>query len=109
VCGSIAEHVQELRAGPNVPEITPRALRRLIAIDEALASPEGLSRPRMAKQLRVAYKTVQRDHGLLRSVTGDPGVYQKADDGTYWWWHSDRRRRVFARWLSQRKKRKSPK
>jgi hypothetical protein len=62
----------------------------------------------MAKRLRVAYKTVQRDHELLRAVTGDPGVYQKADDGTYWWWYSDRRRRVFARWLSQRKKRKRP-
>lgn len=105
----VAEGVEELRAGPNMPEITPGALKRLIAIDAALASPEGLSRPRMARRLRVAYKTVQRDHELLRAVTGDPGVYQKAADGTYWWWYSDHRRRVFARWLSRRKKPKRPK
>jgi len=89
-----------------MPEITPYGLQRLIAVDAALASPDGLCRTAMADRLGVAYKTIQRDHELLRALTGDPGVYQQADDGTYWWWYSDRRRRVFAQWLSRRKGRR---
>ena len=92
-----------------MPEITPDGLERLIAVDATLASPDGLCRKAMANRLGVAYKTIQRDHELLRSLTGDPGVYQQAADGTYWWWYSDRRRRVFARCLSRRKGRKRPK
>ena len=77
-------------------------LQRLVAIDAALASAGGMQRAELAEQLGVSYKTIQRDHELLRSLTGDNCVYSRPEDtGFYIWWYSDRRRRVFRQWLGE--------
>jgi hypothetical protein len=86
-----------------MPRTTTEGLRRLIAVDAALAG-KGLCRTVLAENWRVSHRTIQRDHELLRAITGDPGVYQQAEDGTYLWWYSDRRRRVFTRWMTKRNK-----
>ena len=88
-----------------MPEVTPGMLKPLVAVDAALAT-DGLNRRAMARRCRVSTKTIQRDHELLRAVTGDRGVYAQTDDG-FFWWYSDRRRRVFARWLSEARRRRS--
>jgi peptidoglycan/xylan/chitin deacetylase (PgdA/CDA1 family) len=60
----------------------------------------------MADRFHVHVKTIQRDHDLLRAVTGDRGVCRRAEEGSYRrrhskprWRYSKPRRRVFCRWL----------
>ena len=77
-------------------------LDRLIAVDAALAG-SGLNRRAMARRFRVSPKTIQRDHELLRAVTGDMGLYSQTADGVLHW-YTHHQRRVFTRWVTDRRR-----
>jgi predicted ArsR family transcriptional regulator len=80
------------------------SLRRLIAIDAALASRDGLHVGDMARTLDVTTRTLRREMDVLREMVG-PTVERTADADnqigrTRRHWYADRRRRLFAPWLS---------
>lgn len=78
-------------------------VRRLQALDAALASPDGLHIPTAAREHGVSAKTIQRDLSLLREL-GHPHRQERViGDGPgnhgaeHRHWYADRRRRLFAR------------
>lgn len=79
-------------------------LRRLIAVDAALASPEGLHIGTLAAEFNVDQKTIRRDVAALAEIVG-PTVHRQVETAdnavgrTVRHWHQDRRRRMFSPWL----------
>ena len=78
--------------------MTARHLLRLIAIDAALASREGLHVGEMAAKFAVGPKTIRRDLDVLAELSPITCRQVRADNrvGRSWrHWYDDRRRRIF--------------
>ena len=75
-----------------------RQLRRMLMIDEALSSPDGLSVADMARRMQVNPKTVRRAlqgvRSLGLSLKQSPDV-AAATAGARRYFYADRRRRMF--------------
>ncbi len=69
----------------------PEYIRRLMALDTALASCDGMRRSEYAAAWGCGYKTIQRDHEVLRELTGD--TCEIDEDGV--WYYCHRRNRLF--------------
>lgn len=74
----------------NAPE---RQVRRLILVDAALASPEGLDKRELADELGMTKKSVQRMVNSLKSMG-----FEIVTDSEFRDHYVDRRRTLFSAW-----------